>query len=44
MPRPEKPTGWHEVQKGQMIGEEFIQFLEIGTVAVVLVLLLQSIH
>jgi len=27
-----------------MIGEEFIQFLEIGSLAVLLVLLLQSIH
>jgi len=27
-----------------MIGEEFIQFLEIGSIAVLLVLLLQSIH
>ena len=27
-----------------MIGEEFIQFLEIGIIAVLLVLLLQSIH
>jgi hypothetical protein len=28
----------------QMIGEEFIQFLEIGSIAVLLVVLLQSIH
>jgi len=28
----------------QMIGEELIQFLEIGSIAVLLVLLLQSIH
>jgi len=27
-----------------MIGEEFIEFLEIGSIAVLLVLLLQSIH
>jgi len=27
-----------------MIGEELIQFLEIGTIAVLLVLVLQSIH
>jgi len=27
-----------------MIGEEFVQFLEIGSIAVLLVLLLQSIH
>jgi hypothetical protein len=27
-----------------MIGEEFIQFLEIGSIAVLLVILLQSIH
>jgi len=27
-----------------MIGEEFIHFLEIGTIAVLLVLLLQSVH
>ena len=31
-------------QGSQMIGEEFIQFLEIGSIAVLLVLLLQSIH
>ena len=28
----------------QMIGEEFVQFLEIGSIAVLLVILLQSIH
>jgi hypothetical protein len=28
----------------QMIGEEFIRFLEIGSIAVLLVILLQSIH
>jgi len=31
-------------QGSSMIGEEFIQFLEIGIIAVLLVLLLQSIH
>jgi len=38
------PERMAEIEESKMIGEEFIQFLEIGSMAVLLVLLLQSIH
>jgi len=38
------PEPMPEIEEVQMIGEEFVQFLEIGSIAVLLVLLLQSIH